>query len=418
MELDEPELFAGRAAQIEQLCRDLHTDGVCPVIYGDPGLGKSSLALQIWRIAQGDKRLLSQHGLRPLAFSLDECFLAFYIPCTDATPTIDALLHRVVISLNSLTLENDPQVLVDTTTRRSVSLKVFTREKTKKYERMTRRQPNVGVEDTLSRTCSLLSEISGQRVLIVVDELDRLVDAHGLSSFMKAYSSASLRIMLVGSARTVSDLLDDHGSVQRLTDPVLVDRMVEPELRAIVERATQRLSREGIALQFDDDAASELVDLSSGFPWFVHVIGEEAILGVDKDERTNVTVTDVRRATESLTRNRFAQQFSDLYRRAVRGSYQREQILRGFAECRERDIRTVDAYRAFRRLGVANPSAYKGQLASAQYGRVLQASNSQDRGVVRFSNEMFKVYVRLRPSLNEGLATKVRTMFNESRPRP
>ena len=46
-ETDRPALFAGRQSQVEQLARSLHTAGEIPIIYGDRGLGKSSLAIQI-----------------------------------------------------------------------------------------------------------------------------------------------------------------------------------------------------------------------------------------------------------------------------------------------------------------------------------------------------------------------------------
>lgn len=49
-----PSRFAGRRDDIRELADALLTDGMCPVIYGEKGLGKSSLANQIERIALGD----------------------------------------------------------------------------------------------------------------------------------------------------------------------------------------------------------------------------------------------------------------------------------------------------------------------------------------------------------------------------
>ena len=46
-ELDDQALFAGRSAQVLELTQALHAEGSCPIIYGDRGLGKSSLALQV-----------------------------------------------------------------------------------------------------------------------------------------------------------------------------------------------------------------------------------------------------------------------------------------------------------------------------------------------------------------------------------
>jgi len=62
-EVDDPEFFAGRAAQVVQLTDALHVIGSCPIIYGNRGLGKTSLAVQIRYIAAGDDTLLESLGL-------------------------------------------------------------------------------------------------------------------------------------------------------------------------------------------------------------------------------------------------------------------------------------------------------------------------------------------------------------------
>jgi Cdc6-like AAA superfamily ATPase len=46
-EVREPERFAGRKEQLQTLSRALESDGVQIVIYGNRGVGKSSLAHQL-----------------------------------------------------------------------------------------------------------------------------------------------------------------------------------------------------------------------------------------------------------------------------------------------------------------------------------------------------------------------------------
>lgn len=52
-EVDDPRYFAGRARQVADLTDALHLMGSTPLIYGARGLGKTSLAIQMMRIAQG-----------------------------------------------------------------------------------------------------------------------------------------------------------------------------------------------------------------------------------------------------------------------------------------------------------------------------------------------------------------------------
>jgi hypothetical protein len=59
IETIDPARFAGRRAIILRLTDVLHTDGLSAIIYGDRGIGKSSIAAQIERIALGDSELLT-----------------------------------------------------------------------------------------------------------------------------------------------------------------------------------------------------------------------------------------------------------------------------------------------------------------------------------------------------------------------
>src|SRR4029453_5011284 len=120
-EFDDPALFSGRSMQVVDLPKAMHAEGSCPIIYGDRGLGKSSLALQAQRIAMGDPSLLQLQetapaprltdvpslqfdnaGVEEWAFSQEESYLAFYVACSDATPTTKSVLQRLINSLTSV----------------------------------------------------------------------------------------------------------------------------------------------------------------------------------------------------------------------------------------------------------------------------------------------------------------------------
>lgn len=61
-EISDPALFAGRRHEVANLAEALHAHGSCPLIIGHRGLGKTSLALQIGRIAMADVTLLEDIG--------------------------------------------------------------------------------------------------------------------------------------------------------------------------------------------------------------------------------------------------------------------------------------------------------------------------------------------------------------------
>ena len=90
--IETPATFAGRENLVKSIADTLQTSGSCPVIYGDRGIGKSSLALQMARIALGDVELLQDLDEPSLALGEESRLTPFYIACSDSLLTKDAVL--------------------------------------------------------------------------------------------------------------------------------------------------------------------------------------------------------------------------------------------------------------------------------------------------------------------------------------
>jgi hypothetical protein len=304
--------------------------------------------------------------------------------------------------------------LVDWTTHKRVSFKMFSIETTRTYREPSKpSDEHLTIEELLLKSVSRLAEEHKQRVLIVIDEVDRMKEKAGLAAFIKVASSSDLKFVLVGIAESVSDLLTDHRSLERVIMPVKVPRMPVYELGQIVHRAMMKLRENQIYMEFDASATAALAQKAAGFPWFVHLLGQEALLRAYRDDRSTVSSLHVVSAVRSLVENRFAQQFSDMYRRAVRDSRPREQVLRALALYADRNIPTAKVYRVVQRLGVSNPSSYVRHLCDATYGSVVSRPKSRDRGLLRFNDEMFKVYARIAPPLYANADEEVRRAWRK-----
>jgi Cdc6-like AAA superfamily ATPase len=418
-EVDDPDFFAGRMEQICTLVDALHVPGSCPLIYGDRGLGKTSLAVQMKFIAMGDDELLRTNGLGDRVLEEDEQFLCFFVTCTDATKDVNGLLQLLInaaeeADFSEVAKSGKAKVLIERTTSRKISLKAFEAESIRRYarEKSAPSYQMLSLPEKLTKITQILVDSYNMPVLFIVDELDRLTRTRGLASYIKAASNFAVKFMLVGIASNISSLLSDHLSLERSLVPVRVPRMNEGELYEIVEKADSYLAANGLEVKFDHFATLKLVEYAAGFPWFVHVIGLSALLYAVDQKRSEVVESDVTFAIHEITRNQFAQQFSDTYMDCVRNSYQREVVLRAFAEWPPVDIPTSEIYRLLKTwLDVPNPSVYKGHLASKEYGSVIFTPQFQHRSTVRFSNEMFKVYVRLRPSIYDKTDKRVAEAF-------
>jgi Cdc6-like AAA superfamily ATPase len=415
--VEDPHRFAGRGAEIEELTDALATKGSIPLVYGQRGLGKSSLALQMSRIAQGDVELLAEHELEGLALPEEHRYLTFYVNCSDSTKNLRGLLQLMINAVESLKHEKVADShkgeyrLVDKTTRRGLSLKPFLVETTKKYVSQVQAldTSKFSPEELLLRLAETLSDVFSLKVLFVVDELDRLSSTKGLASFLKSYSGEYLKFMLVGIGTTEGELLRDHASLSRQLVPVGVSTMSKIELESIVDRTEEYLAEGGESLIFSPSAKRKLAHIAQGFPWFVHVLGQAALLAAARDKRQSVEGIHIDDIVKSLTAGRLARQFNDRYLKAVGNSYPREYVLRLFAHWPAEDIPTSEIYPKAKLLGVTAPSNYLGHLTQAQCGHVLTPSPQQSR-LYRFTDGMFKVYVQLRPSVYENQDVEVRAV--------
>lgn len=100
--VDDPSRFAGRRDEIEELGNALLTTGSVPLIYGHRGLGKSSLALQLSRIAQGDVELLEELDLSELELPDDDRFIVLMVNCSDSTKNLAGLLQLMINAIESM----------------------------------------------------------------------------------------------------------------------------------------------------------------------------------------------------------------------------------------------------------------------------------------------------------------------------
>lgn len=419
-EIEDPHRFAGRRTQIRDLSDALHVVGSIPLILGQRGLGKSSLAVQMSRIAQGDVELLSELGLSKRAIDPDNAFITFFVTCSDATGDLQGLLQAMINAVEALTAEKkaetaDDYRLVDKTTRRSLSLKLFKLESTKKYEKVA---ADISTKDfsrheKLVHLTQSLTDVYGMSVFFIMDEFDRIAPVEGLASFLKSYSSSILKFGFVGIANNQSELISDHASLPRQLVPVAVPRMSDAELGSIIERTEAYLADNGTAFTFTDSARARLVEIASGFPWFVHLIGQAALISADDADVKEINLARIEAAIVGLAGRRYASRYYDIYQSAVKDSSYREYVLRLCALWLGQDIPTSDIYPRARALGVTGPATYVGHLTTNAYGAVLKRSNLQSRALYRFEDEMFKVYVRIRPSIYEGVGERAEAAIKE-----
>lgn len=398
-EIKDTERFAGRDEELTALSTALQSDGAQIVIYGQRGVGKSSLARQLTKLATNDKEVVSRLKQPPFE-PLD--FVPVYISCDDSIKNIDLLMLRLLSDDEALA-PWIPFKVVEKKTGGEIGSKFSIKVVElggKKTDAITERAQEIesDIVSVFTSACRQVVKtgVGKHGLLIVIDEFDRIKNRDGLASLLKTLGPERVTFALVGVATTVQDLVTEHESVARqLADgSVHVKPMRDEELSEIFDRAETLLDKKQI---FDMSARNWIIKIARGHPFYVHLVGKHALLRAISANASVITEDIAKEALSEIALKGSAPVQEATYKTAIGHSYTREVILKRFAARSEEEIHTTELYAGIgRELGIESGtvSVYVGHLGSEKYGAVL--SKTRER-YYQFSDSVFKAYASARP---------------------
>lgn len=267
--LDRPDLFAGRRSQMQRLVNAIHDKGQHAVVYGERGVGKTSLA-------------------RITALQLEEQGVdAVRISC-DGSDDFSKLWRRMLQELAQHQLESAPGS--ESPARRALDA-----------------LPNGDLSP--SDVARAVDAASGTtECVLYFDEFDRLKDsgpAWLMADTIKMLSDVAspATLVIIGVADEASRLIAAHPSIQRALAQIHVPRMSADELRELLTKAVA-----GTEVEIEPRALDRLAHLSFGIPYFAHWLGLMAtrsaasIDGVVTDEIVSAAVKEAAQALPEKTR--------------------------------------------------------------------------------------------------------------------
>src|SRR6267142_2419342 len=226
--IDDLNLLAGRIHQISELVDVVVQRGHHAILYGERGIGKSSLA-----------------------------------------NTFSVRLITPTRTRSSVPIQCDPSDNFSAIWR-----KVFRRLSFEDGENVATRYPGpVSPDDVVIE----LEKFDLTTVpIIVLDEFDKVKDDDAkmlMANTIKSLSDRSIRatIIVVGVADSVNELLLGHESIGRCLRQIPMPRVSRGELRQIIK---DRLPKHGMTIA--DDALDHIVSLSRGLPYYTHLFGQQA----------------------------------------------------------------------------------------------------------------------------------------------
>src|SRR5579871_1786722 len=245
--IDEFDLIAGRGIQIERMIETVMQRGQHAILYGERGVGKSSLANTF------ATKLLK--GARSVTCIPVNCH-----PADDFSAVWRKVFKRLEIDGESLA---------------------------QKYPN------NIDPDDVVLE----LSKFDLNVIpIIILDEFDKLSgnDLRNLiANTIKNLSDRSVRatVIAVGVADSVSDLIEEHESILRCLRQIPMPRMNPDELKQIIDK---RLPTLGMKIR--PDAMAHIVSLSRGLPHYTHLFGQQAAKNSLEDKQLTVDIKHVEQA--------------------------------------------------------------------------------------------------------------------------
>ncbi|WP_225205936.1 nSTAND1 domain-containing NTPase [Novosphingobium huizhouense] len=357
------DLFAGRHAQITKLLDVISERGRHAIIYGEPGVGKTSLS-QIIKLIVPTKASRIRY-IRKTVFSSDTFSSIWMDIFRDIKFVADIGEGNKEFSVSDL-------------------------------------YPREGVKPAdVVRELSIFSE--NDIPIIVIDEFNLIRDQNAsrlMAETIKALSDegAKATVVVVGISDSVADLIDGHQSITRCTEEILMPRMDKEEMRDVVEGRIRRLG-----MEIEGNAKWKVINLTKGLPAFAHGLGKESAIAAISKKRLRVLEEDVDKAIDAIlnsNQNSLKQDYENAtHSNQARARYR--QILMACALAQSDEVgyftpkQVVDPLSSI--LGKDTPVDYFNdnlkEFTEEKRGRVLYRQGSSRIYRYRFRNPAMQPYV-------------------------
>ncbi|MFB9906932.1 AAA family ATPase [Allokutzneria oryzae] len=360
------DLFAGRKAQLRTLASVAVQRGQHALIYGERGVGKTSLA----RVTQ---------NLLP-----DPVVTSYYV--CNSEDSFKSIWNGVFGEITLLTQE--PRLGFGSSPRNVL-------------QSATELLGGRLTPHSVSRALAAISE--SVPIVVLVDEFDRPVDARVrtlIADTIKILADRSIAatVVLVGVADTVDELVSGHASIQRSLVQVQMPRMTDAELREIVRRGVR-----AVAMEAQPKFVDAVAELSQGLPHYTHLLGQYGTMRAVEAGRSVVKRADFEDAlTDAL--DAASQSVRERYHRATQSNRETlyKEVLLACAVAEKDDLGSFGAPDVREKLRQITGKAYdipafavhlKNFSSEGARGGILQRIGTTRRFRYRFRDPLLPPYI-------------------------
>ncbi|ACR69480.1 ATP-binding protein [Edwardsiella ictaluri] len=394
------ELLFGREKQLGAIESVLYSDGRSVFIYGDRGVGKTSLA-------------------HTIAYKLQEENEPIFVGC-EPSSTLASIINDIVVKTKPCkNYKNERSISA------GINLLGFKLDTTVK-KTDERSQLNINSISSAVLALEDLTKIHSQKPFIVIDEFDQIESQHEKQNFgrlVKALGDQNINVKLIftGISDSLHSLIGGHLSSERQIHQTHLEALPWNGRFKIIDNAFGAFE-----LKVDDNIRHKIAGLSDGFPHYVHLLCEK-ILTCAHAKSENIEIIDHDIFWEGL--NDAVDSISETLKHDyVLATLGRQEYFHHLlwamadAEDLQREKKTIKhSYSEIcnqKQLNALSESQFDRQfnkLKSPEFGEVIVNAFEGRKGWFKFKENMIRGYVRMLAE-NNGVSLDFQRRFTAREP--
>jgi len=393
------EFLHGRAAPLREIEKALYAGGRNIFIYGERGVGKSSLA----------QTAAVQYQSSDNDYILIECGRSTTFLGTIASITDKAMEH--------------PSRTIEKSHKTTLSAKIVSHEFMHKTTTHGERK-SIDSMDKASDLMRDVAKLHSEKPIVVIDEFDVIEDCQEqalFSDFLKHLGDKNIKLKFIfsGVGSSLDDLLEAHLSSIRQLETINLERLSWDARWEITREAAN-----AFGTKISEELLIRVAGISDGFPYYVHLITEKLFwrLFEDPNPCTEITIENyydaigdaiqgisphLRKSYDQVTKNRALEYHHVLW--AVADAYDPQRT-------------TANVYKSYLRIMKAIDDKPLTRAAFMRRIYTLKRSNDpilegvpKRTGWCQFSESMVRGFVRLIAE-HHGISLEAETMDEPKMP--
>lgn len=374
--VDSKQLFSGRKTQVDDVINATFQPGQHVVMFGERGVGKTSLAKTLVDMLKGA-------GITPLSSGTINC---------DGTDDFSKLWHKVFREL---------QVVIRT--QKTGFAQNIEEEPINLDSLLPRKVSPDDVRVAITQAIAIAAE--KKRMIIILDEVDRISNRQVTTLLTDTIKNLSdhlvpVTMILIGVADAVDQLISEHKSIERSLVQVPLPRMSHAELDEIIQKGFFHAT-----MTIADSARDEIISLSNGLPHFTHLLALDSGNCAINSGRTNVLNADVNDATKTAVKK--SQSLLSAYHKATNSPQKNtlfEHVLLACAMAKKDDLgwfsgsRVVEPLSKIMKKQYSLPyfSRHLNEFSQPKRGPILQKYGTHRQHRYRFVNPLMEPFAVIR----------------------